>query len=395
MKQETPKVSVIIPIYNTEKYLVACLESVLSQTLRDIEIVCVNDGSTDGSLQILQEFAAKDCRVKIIQKENGGLVSARKAGVMVASGEYVGYVDSDDYVEANMYEILYAAAKEYQVDMVTCGYYLEGNYTTEHHDTVNAGLYERDFMGNLRENTIYSMEKYETGLRGALWCKLFRREILTDVQMQIPESISIAEDKMCLLHYILHCESVYIMKEALYHWCIHQESMSHKANLNYLVCVNEVYKYLCDLYEHENFTDKMRTQAEIYITELLILGINSRMGFQHSNLLRIDPYWLDTLPKNARVVIYGGGDVGEQYLRQLRSRTDVKCVKYLGFEMPGAEQLQVIEFDFVLIAIKNPGKAEKIKEQFEALGVRTEHILWFSQPEVYWKYAKAEGLLDI
>lgn len=394
MKQEMPKVSIIIPIYNTDKYLAACLESVISQTLKDIEIICVNDGSTDDSLKIVQEFASKDCRIKIVQKENGGLVSARKAGVMATSGEYVGYVDSDDYVEADMYEKLYAAARKYQVDMVTCGYYLEGDYTTEHYDTVNAGLYERDSMEFLRENTIYNMEKQETGLRGALWCKLFRRELFVDSQMQIPESISIAEDKMCLLHYILHCRTVYVIKEAFYHWCIHQESMSHKANLNYLVCVNEVYKYLCDLYAHENFTDKMRAQAEIYITELLILGINGRMGFQHSNLLRIDPYWLDALPKDARVIIYGGGNVGEQYLRQLRCREDVVCVKYLGFEMPRAELLQDIGFDVVLIAVKNPEKAKRIKTQFEALGVRTEHILWFSQPEIYWKYVKAEGLLD-
>lgn len=393
-KREIPKVSIIIPIYNTEKYLHKCLESVTGQTLNDIEIICVNDGSTDGSLQIMQEFASRDSRVVIVSKENGGLVSARKAGVQVATGEYIGYVDSDDYIEPDMYERMYQTAWEHQVDMVTCGYYLEGNYTTEHYDTVNAGLYERDSMEFLRENTIYNMEMQETGLRGALWCKLFRRELFADSQMQIPESISIAEDKMCLLHYILHCRSVCVMKEAFYHWCIHQESMSHKANLNYLVCVNEVYKYLCDLYAHENFTDKMRAQAEIYITELLILGINGRMGFQHSNLLRIDPYWLDALPKDSRVIIYGGGNVGEQYLRQLRCREDVVCVKYLGFEMPRAELLQDIGFDVILIAVKNPGEAERIKTQFEALGVRAEHILWFSQPEVYWKYAKAEGLLD-
>lgn len=389
-----PKVSIIIPIYNTEKYLYKCLESVTDQTLSDIEIICVNDGSTDGSLQIMQEFASKDSRIKIVQKENGGLVSARKAGVEAATGEYIGYVDSDDYIEPDMYERMYQTAREQQVDMVTCGYFLEGNYTTTHFDTVDSGLYADDKMEYLREHSIYRMEKKETGLRGALWCKLYRREILKKVQLEVPESISIAEDKVCLLHYLLHCKSVYVMKEAFYHWCIHGESMSHKANLNYLNCVNEVYKYLVSLYEHENFTERMRNQVEIYITELLVLGINNRLGFKNSNLLRIDPYWLDSIPKGAKVVVYGGGDLGEQYLRQMKSRKDIVCASYFGFEIPTAEQLKELDYDAVLIAIKNPGKAAEIKRSFEELGVPSEKILWFKQPEVYWKYAEAEGLLD-
>ena len=278
-------VSIVVPVYNKEKYLQKCLGSIVNQTLKDIEIICVDDGSTDGSLQVLQEFAANDSRIRIVQKENGGLVSARKAGVEVATSEYVGYVDSDDYIEPYMYEKLYETAKEQQVDMVTCGYFLEGNYTTIHLDTVVSGLYEGDKIEDIRNNAIYSMKKKETGLRGSLCCKLYKREMLEKVQVDVPETISIAEDKVCLLHYLLHCNSVYVIHEAFYHWCIHKESMSHKVNLNYLNCVNEVYKYLVSLYKHENFTDKMRTQVEIYITELLVLGINNRLGFKNNNLL--------------------------------------------------------------------------------------------------------------
>lgn len=388
-------VSIIIPIYNTEKYLRKCLESVVNQTLEEIEIICVNDGSTDGSLAILQEYAAKEDRIKIVQKKNGGLVSARKAGVQAATGEYIGYVDSDDYIEPHMYEKLYRIAQEHQTDMVTCGYFLEGNYTTVHFDTVEAGLYADVAMDVLRDNMIYRMDKKETGLRGALWCKLFKRELLESIQLDVPESISIAEDKVCLLHYLLHCDSVFVLKEALYHWCIHGESMSHKANLNYLACVNEVYKYLVSLYQHENFTEQMRTQAEIYITELLVLGINNRLGFKNSNLLRIDPYWLDTMPDNAKVVVYGGGDLGEQYLRQMKRRKDISCVSYLEFHMPNSEELAALEYDALLIAVKNPGKAAELEETFIELGVEQEKIYWFEQPEVYWKYAEAEGWLDM
>ena len=92
------KVSVIVPVYNTEKYLEKCLDSILAQTLQDIEIICVNDGSKDCSREILEKYHDRDARIRIIDKENGGLVSARKAGVAEAFGEYIGFVDSDDWI---------------------------------------------------------------------------------------------------------------------------------------------------------------------------------------------------------------------------------------------------------------------------------------------------------
>ena len=115
-----PKVSVVIPIYNVEKYLRECMDSVVNQTLKDIEIICVNDGSPDNSRSILQEYADKDERIKIIDKENGGLASARNVGVKAATGEYIGFVDSDDWIDLDFYEKLYNTAIQYEAD-IACG----------------------------------------------------------------------------------------------------------------------------------------------------------------------------------------------------------------------------------------------------------------------------------
>ncbi len=111
------KVSVIIPVYNVEKYLKECLDSVVNQTLKDIEIICVNNGSVDNSLQILEEYSAKDCRIKIIDKNNTGVASARNEGIKAASGEFIGFVDSDDWIELDYFEKLYKAAIEYNSDI--------------------------------------------------------------------------------------------------------------------------------------------------------------------------------------------------------------------------------------------------------------------------------------
>lgn len=391
-----PLVSVIVPVYNSEKYLAKCLESIINQTLYDIEIICVNDGSTDASLTILKKYAANDCRIKIVDKKNGGLVSARKAGIAEAVGEYVGYVDSDDWIEVDMYATLYELASQYNVDVVSSGYFLEGNYTTEHIDVSDSTVYYANNIQELRNNLIYNMKKNEIGLRGSLCCKLFKRELLEEVQTRIPESISMSEDTVCLMTYLLECSSAYILKRALYHWVNHDTSMTHDNSINstYLVQINEVYKYLTSLYTHPNFTDMMRNQVEVYIVSLLTNGINRRMGFKNKNLLRIDPYWLENIPENARLITYGGADLLEQYKVQLRQRSDICVIKDLGFEFPLKETLDALEYDYILITIKNKSKADSIRNEFKKLGVQAEKILWFEQPEFYWKYAKAQGLLE-
>ena len=119
------KVSVIVPVYNVEDYLVECLESLVSQTLKEIEIICVNDGSTDSSLQILEQYAQKDSRIVIYNQENSGLSVARNTGLEHASGEYIGFVDSDDWVDLDFYEKLYNSAKNNNADIAVADFIRE------------------------------------------------------------------------------------------------------------------------------------------------------------------------------------------------------------------------------------------------------------------------------
>lgn len=118
-----PKVSVVVPVYNVEEYLEECLLSILNQTLSDIEVICVDDGSVDRSADILKEYAKKDNRIKIITQQNGKQGKARNAGVEISSGEYIGFVDSDDYIQANFYETLYNAAKKHNADIACTNIY--------------------------------------------------------------------------------------------------------------------------------------------------------------------------------------------------------------------------------------------------------------------------------
>lgn len=397
------KVSVVIPIYNTAEYLSECLESVINQSLKEIEIICVDDGSTDESPRILDEYALRDERIKIIHKQNGGLVSARKVGVSMASGDYVAYVDSDDWIEGNMYEQLWQIAEEYHVDMVTCDCLMEGNYTTLHSDTLPQGLYERERMVELRDKAIFDLEKRISGIKPSLCNKLFRRDIIQGAQCKIPDEITMGEDKVCLLTMLLECKSIYIYHQPFYHYRIHASSMVHTGSEEYLLKVYMVYKYLKGLYCHELFTKNMRKQTEIYIIELLHKGINILLGFENRNLLWVDPYWLDKIPMNARVILYGAGELGEKYRKQIEIRRDIQyitCIDFAHerlnsstFSVEPPEVALNYEYNYIIITIKNPKKAQAVRQELEELGIARDKILWFDQTEFFWKFVQADGLM--
>lgn len=401
-------ISIIVPVYNTEKYIRKCLDSIVNQTLFDIEIICIDDGSTDDSCSILEEYAKKDTRIKVFHKENAGLVAARKTGLKLATGEYVGFVDSDDWIEMNMYEKLYDLASQCDADLVTCGYYLEGNYTSVLLDTVQEGFYNVEQMPFLCENTIFNMKKKDVGIRASLCCKLFRTEKIRNAESKIPNAVTISEDRLCNLAFMLECKSAYVHREPLYHYVIHPKSMVHRGDTNYLICVNEVYKCFLELFQHPGFTDSMRLQAEIYIAEMLLKGINTRLGFQNRNMLWIDSYWLESIPKNAKIVLYGAGELGEMYKKQLSMRSDIEYVGCIDFgferfanasgvgllgEIMPPHRLSALKYDYVVVTIKNAEKAEETCKRLR-LYTSEEKLLWFKQEEIYWKYIEAAGLLS-
>lgn len=128
-----PAISVIVPVYNTQKFLEKCLESIINQTFKDIEIICINDGSTDNSMSILNDYSEKDSRIKIINQKNAGLSCARNTGINNAKGEYIGFVDSDDWIDLDFFEKLYNAAKNYDADIASAGIKRVRSYKWKYH----------------------------------------------------------------------------------------------------------------------------------------------------------------------------------------------------------------------------------------------------------------------
>ena len=397
--------SIIVPVYNMERFLPKCLDSILSQTFRDFELLCVNDGSEDGSQSVLESYAALDGRIKIIVKENGGLVSARKAGLAQARGEFIGFVDSDDWIEAEMFARLYEEAKLHDADCVSSGYIQEGNYVSVAYDSVTAGVYKCKAMHRLREKIILDLEHHDKGIGGSLCTKLIRSNILKRVLPGIPSEITLSEDKVTSISALLECESVVVLHEAYYHYILQSFSMTQSSNINYLIQVNHVYRYLVSLYSHPLFTKAMQCQSELYITQLLIKGINSRLGFSIKNLLWIDPYWLKEIPLGAKVVLYGGGALGEKYYQQMIAFGKHEFVAFADFNymdmvsrssvVLSPDKLCSMEYDCLVITVKNQEKSLEIRSNLLKCGIEESKIFWFPQEEIFWRFAEADGLLTV
>ena len=214
--------SVIIPVYNVENYLNECLDSVTSQTLDDMEIICIDDGSTDNSPYILKEYQKKDSRIKIITKENGGQATARNLGIKEAQGEYIAFVDSDDFIEPTMFEKLYTKAKDYNLDITMCKIATYNNQTKEIKDNVwyyMLGVF-RDF-----EKDIFShkdTKEFTCNIAVTPYNKIYKTTLLKENNILFPEGL-IFEDEKFFYDTYLRAKRVSIIDEFLYYYRINRK----------------------------------------------------------------------------------------------------------------------------------------------------------------------------
>lgn len=210
-----PIISVVIPIYNVEKYLVECLSSVCNQSYRNLDIVLVNDGSTDECLTICNEYKKKDSRIQLVDKQNGGLSDARNAGIDVAKGEYICFVDSDDFIDCNMIQLLYKAIEEADADISICNYY---SYVDRDTVSVQLGLLE----GHVWDEKEFWDVFVNNRSLVVVWNRLYKKQLFEKIRFQKGK---LHEDNF-IIHLLMNKASkiVYI-PECLYYYRIRQGSI--------------------------------------------------------------------------------------------------------------------------------------------------------------------------
>jgi glycosyltransferase involved in cell wall biosynthesis len=228
------KVSIIIPIYNTEKFLSQCLDSVLNQTLNEIEIICVNDGSTDNSPQILEEYSKKDKRIKIIDRENAGPGAARNTGIGCAKGEYIGFVDSDDWIDASMYEKLYNNAKFHKSDMVMCPIELfnESDCKLKH----NLSYFALECFDESFDDCVFDYKKTKDfifSISVTTFNKIYKTEFIKNIDAKFPEGL-IFEDNSFFYQTYLMASKISLIRDFLYFYRVNRpDSIMSSPNKNF------------------------------------------------------------------------------------------------------------------------------------------------------------------
>lgn len=290
-----PKISVIVPVYNTEKYLHRCIDSILAQTFTDFELLLIDDGSKDNSGVICDEYAAKDSRVRVFHKENGGVSSARNQGLDNASGEWVFFVDSDDAIMDKTFEVV---PKVSNVELIITSYIAQNNnglnkYTISPRNVVVCETEKKTFI-----------EKYiNTNTIKAPWAKFFRRNIICDLRFD--ENISCGEDFLFVLTYlhktfqiylVNYCTYIYTIPEQHFHlryqstikkstYTLHKLFNAYKQlNLNlpeFECSLFYDYKSLCqkEIYKSPKAWYTDRIVCEIYSSIKKYLGVSYRMKY--------------------------------------------------------------------------------------------------------------------
>jgi len=243
-----PSVSVIVPVYNVESYLPKCVNSLLKQTLKDLEIILVDDGSSDNCGKICDEYREKDKRIKVIHKKNGGPSLARNSGLEKASGEYIAFVDSDDWCEPDMLEKLYKTGCSYKADVVVAGtiidyandsYSITKQFARDQYCTTKVGI----------AKAITIMD--EAGVFNTCWNKFYRREVIVSNSLVFKQEYTTGEDLLFNCEYFKHIQSVNLVTAAFYHYVRRDEETL-------------VAKYRKDLYAQVNYFNSVRKELYNY-----------------------------------------------------------------------------------------------------------------------------------
>ncbi len=260
------KLSVIIPVYNVEDYLEQCLRSVVAQSHSDLEIILVNDGSTDGSGLICERFARSDQRIYVIHQKNAGVSVARNTGISVATGEYLTFVDSDDWLEIDMYQtMLEKANSNGNIDVLMCDYKnLADGTETQMGTDLREGFHRKsDIVGELFPTLLVTETLGRIPIVSACIC-LFHKSLFINHAIKFDENLRYSEDYLFMAEIMLHAESFYYLKDSfLYNYRQYQGSRSKKYQTEWwvtLVSLNDKLKNLLGSFPQYDFTRQIKLQ---------------------------------------------------------------------------------------------------------------------------------------
>lgn len=371
-------ISIVIPVYGVAEYLPQCVDSLVAQRYEKLEIILVDDGSTDGCAAICDRYARTDRRVRVVHKSNGGLVSARKAGVALASGEYLGFVDGDDWVGDDYFESLHEEAASADADLVISGYTREFFGKCEAMAPRSAaGRYGRDgVLEGLLPKAIYNGVFFQHGVSTYVWNKLFRREKAARFVAEIDDDIVMGEDAALTYPYLASAESAVVCAHGSYYYRQRMNSIvkSVPSVQKEYYRLGVLFRYLQRQLLAAPLSARVAEQLRYYFYAQVLVRSGAVVGGAVPCAI---PF--AGLKPGQRVVVYSSGSFGQHVVAALRRVGHHELVGWVddddhesqrsGLQVTSVASISKLEFDVVLIAAIDSEYAEVVARRLEQHGV--------------------------
>lgn len=383
-----PLVSVVVPIYNTLEFLPRCLDSILSQTYINMEIILVNDGSTDGSLSVCEKYAAKDDRIQIISQPNQGALAARRDGVRFCRGEFVMFVDSDDWIEPNLLEAMVQAIRRYDCSLVCTNVYVDmEDITIEKRNAIPSGVYETK---KIAKDLFYYKDTDRYGILPYNVAKLYFRDTLEESMNHVSSDIRYAEDKAVLFRLVFKNIKVCFTDDIYYHYCIRDGSTCQSQNQDYLIELTSFYKYVKKIFDEHDEREYLLRQLGKYLLDETRHAINDKLELADTGKpVYKEPYRLDPsvfLSQKRRIVLYGAGKVGVDYWKEMKDCANIELCGWVDrdyeryqereLDVQPIEYLKGVKYDYVLVAVWKQAVFKEIKKQLAEMGIAEGDVIW-------------------
>lgn len=384
-----PLVSVIVPIYNTQEFLPRCLYSILNQSYTNMEIILVNDGSTDNSVSICEQFAEKDARIQIISQLNQGIIAAKKAGIRICLGTYVMFVDSDDWIEPKLLETMVQKIQECDCTLICADVYqdFENGESIEYRNAVPPGTYDTD---TIAKDLFYYKDTDRYGILPYSVAKLYQRDMVKEVLYNIGNDIRHAEDKAIVFSLVYQNIKVCFINAIYYHYCIRSGSVCRTENPDYLIELTTIYKYIKKLFDGHKEREHLLRQLGKWLLAEARYAVDGNLGLTTPGKpIYTVPYQLDTsvfFPQKKKVILYGAGNVGSDYYKQIKDCmnmilcgwVDKNYRKYQeeGLDVQPIEHIYETGYDYILVAVRKQTVFQEIKKELMDMGILGGAIIW-------------------
>ncbi len=382
-------VSVIIPVYDVEKQITRCLDSVCEQTYKNIEIILVDDGSNDKSGLICDEYAEIDNRIIVIHKNNQGANSARKVGIEKANGEYITFIDADDYVDKDYVLNLIENIGDSDICTSACNWIdITGNNHIEK-DNFPIGKYEtEEQLSQIFRHMIFNMGcpyDYYRGMLTYMVCKLYRKSIVLSVFNQIDEKLEFCEDALFVFSYLLKSKKISITDKALYNYCHREDSITHRKINHYLESLERLFNSFTSQINGHIYEEELRIQIEEYVNYRLKQAPHY-MCFKEVSTRPTYGFPFAGRYKGKRGILYGAGKVGKDYYREIIAMHELELVAWVDVQydkihypsVPSISSPQTIknlEYDVLIVAVGEK-KHKEIEDSLIKDGISKDKIIW-------------------